>query len=375
MDRRTFILGASAVATGAGAAQLAPATTSSAAPLLDFGEGLAGWSLLRGRPPQVMRTAAGETYLTTRDAQTSGANACELQSPPFILRCRAIRLNVAGSDARDSRGVPLCRIVLEVDGRPVASAAGTGGSTFRAITLDVTQWKGRSARLTVVDDVRMGRNPCVMLGNPVEALGAWEQWEEEHTDVTPDGKPATGFIQPGLEAIERRILAYMRDYEIPSGSMALSRRGKLLAVRAYGHYDRAETRRLRPTALFRLASVDKPIIRSSVARLAAIGCKTPITGEPVTRELRVFRSLRNAGVIGTAVPIADERLLDVTIGQMVDHTSGIRVEYPAVADIRRRLGLSGMPGPIDYPRWWAGRTLASRPGQKYEYNNTANFLL
>jgi hypothetical protein len=198
--------------------------------------------------------------------------------------------------------------------------------------------------------------------------------EEYHT-IDFAGKPVTGFIMPGLEGMDKKIVQYMHDYEIPTGSFALTKDGRLLAVRAYGYYDAECTRPLTPVAMFRMASLDKMIIRTAIGLLIEMKRRTPVTDELITRDLRIFRTLKNAGIIGKRIPIEDPRLLEVTIGQMIDHTSGIAIEYPAISAVRESLGLHGMPDQLDFLRWHASRRLETDPGAVEKYNNTANVLL
>ncbi|MCX6359848.1 MAG: serine hydrolase [Armatimonadetes bacterium] len=377
MNRRTFLASSAATATGLWLPEpLGAQPAGGTSTLFDLTDGLRGWRLAGGALPRLAANReTGEQYLTTWGAETGGGATCEMHSPRFTLLCKAIRLQVGGCGEMDEHGEPRCYMGLVMDDKVVLKACGQGDATLRTVEWDVTAWKGRSAYLIFADAARNGRTPYLLLGGRVEAVGAYEAWQEGRGEVTADGIPVTGFLKPGLEALDRNITAYMRAHEIPSGSLALSKDGVVVAERAYGFYDRGRSRRLTPSAMFRLASVDKMIIRSAIGRIIALGRLAPLTGEPVTRDLRPFRTLQAAGLLGPPVIVADPRMLDVTVGQMIDHTSGIAIEYPAVAAIRADLGVTRMPTQLDVLRWFAGRKLESDPGRAEKYNNTANMLL
>ena len=70
-----------------------------------------------------------------------------------------------------------------------------------------------------------------------------------------DGKAAG----PGI--FDEVMHQYMKERDIPAGTLAVSRDGKLLLARGYGFADAEGRRRIEPEDPMRLASVTKPYHR------------------------------------------------------------------------------------------------------------------
>jgi hypothetical protein len=133
--------------------------------LLPLSDGLPGWVLKRGVKPQVATTPEGERYLSTEGADS----LCEVVSPAFALTGDKLRLTIAGCSRKLITGIPETYVGLEVDGEIVLRACGEDDAALREVLWYVAQWKGKQARLVVVDRSRGGRAPFVMVG---EVTGA-----------------------------------------------------------------------------------------------------------------------------------------------------------------------------------------------------------
>lgn len=83
--------------------------------------------------------------------------------------------------------------------------------------------------------------------------------------------PRSGPLERSLEPVERTVVEYMAERGIPAGALGIGRDGDVLAERAYGWYDPDFTAPLTTDALFRIASVTKPITRAAVHRLVGTG--------------------------------------------------------------------------------------------------------
>ncbi|MEI6501969.1 MAG: serine hydrolase domain-containing protein [Armatimonadota bacterium] len=192
-----------------------------------------------------------------------------------------------------------------------------------------------------------------------------------------EGIPIAGLIAEELTALDGVVLGIMKRHAIPCASLAVSKDGKVVAKRAYGYAEPAHTRPLQTDALFRIASCDKMLMASAVDRLAAEGWTVQGTGETFDRDLRIFRSMKAVGFIGPELTNVDPRLYDVTIGQMVDHKSGIAVLYPPVGDVQAFLKLDRLPKQSEVIKWHINQKLTADPGSKGAsyYNNTAYGML
>src|SRR5688500_6613251 len=92
--------------------------------------------------------------------------------------------------------------------------------------------------------------------------------------VTPPAQPEipiSGAAVSGLERFEKRVGDMMRAYGIPGGAVALVRDGKLIYVRGFGYADLENKTPVQPDALFRIASVSKPITSAAIMKLVEEG--------------------------------------------------------------------------------------------------------
>jgi len=71
--------------------------------------------------------------------------------------------------------------------------------------------------------------------------------------------PISGAAVPGMASYDQVIPDLMRKYAIPGGAVAVMRDGKLIYARGFGYADVENKTPVQPDALFRIASVSKPI--------------------------------------------------------------------------------------------------------------------
>ena len=138
----------------------------------------------------------------------------------------------------------------------------------------------------------------------------------------------------------------------------VNRHGNVVFARAAGFADREAGRAMGRDAVFRLASITKPVVAACVLRMVDLG----LIGlqDPVTRFLPDFRPLSPDGV---------ER--PITIHQLLTHTSGLT--YAGSGSYPR--GLSGPLIPLDeVMRQIAAEPLAFAPGMAWEYGMSIDVL-
>ena len=128
--------------------------------------------------------------------------------------------------------------------------------------------------------------------------------------------PQTGIAVPQMTACDGHVQNYLNTYGIPGAAIALSRNGKLVYDRAFGHADLSGTEPVQPYHRFRLASVSKPI--TGVAVMAAVQQGL------ISLDDRPFgpEGLLSEHPYLGQVTYADERLHDITLRQLLQHTAG-----------------------------------------------------
>ena len=89
----------------------------------------------------------------------------------------------------------------------------------------------------------------------------------------PFGIAQTGQAVPAMESYDRIIARIMRDFDIPGAAVAVLRHGRLVYARGFGMADREAGTAVQPDALFRIASVSKPITDGSGRRAACLNLR------------------------------------------------------------------------------------------------------
>lgn len=122
--------------------------------------------------------------------------------------------------------------------------------------------------------------------------------------------PIAGDPVGELAELERAVIGTAAELEAHAFAMAVGRDGDLVAHRAFGYRDGDGTEELALDALFRIASLTKPITRAATARL--------VSESHLTWDSRVFEELD----IEPPGDVRDERVYDITIEMCLDHTLG-----------------------------------------------------
>ncbi|HLK97914.1 MAG TPA: serine hydrolase domain-containing protein, partial [Hymenobacter sp.] len=183
--------------------------------------------------------------------------------------------------------------------------------------------------------------------------------------------PQTGISYPGLEPLDEAVRAFMRKWSIPGGAVALTKEGRLVYARGFGFAHRQAHTPVRPTHLFRIASLSKPITSVAVLRLMEQGLlrlDSPVFGPG---------GILSDSSYGT---ITDKRVKQITIRHLLEHSAGwdrevsrdvmfdpvtiariMQVYPPADSKSIIRYALSQ---PLDFP-----------PGTRYAYSNVGYCVL
>lgn len=185
--------------------------------------------------------------------------------------------------------------------------------------------------------------------------------------------PITGAAVPGMESYDRFIPALMRKYAIPGGAVAVLRDGKLIYARGFGYADVENRKPVDPDALFRIASVSKPITAVAIMKLVEDG--------------RLALDDRVAPLIADLAPApgatVDPRWDEITIRQLLHHTGGWDRDRPDGGfDPMFRPAIAaaavGAPAPASAEtiiRYMKGMPLDFDPGAKFAYSNFGYAIL
>lgn len=182
--------------------------------------------------------------------------------------------------------------------------------------------------------------------------------------------PISGTADPNLAPFDKLFTDFMAEHKLPGAAVAVTRGGKLVYARGFGHANVEAGLGVQPDALFRTASVSKPITAVGVLILVDRG-KVKLD-EPVLKYVR----LKPAG------EAFDKRWERVTVRQCLQHTGGWDRSKKGGFDpiavpgrISRELNLNGAPAPDDIIRYMMGQPLDFDPGARFAYSNLGYLVL
>lgn len=184
------------------------------------------------------------------------------------------------------------------------------------------------------------------------------------TNPPTDTFPITGQAVPGMASFDALIPALMKRWNVPGAAVAVVRDGRLVFARGYGYADVTEKEKVQPDALFRIASISKPITAAAILKLveegrlalddAAFPLRPDLTPPP-----------------GATV---DPRLNSITIRQLLHHAGGWdrNVSFDPMFRSTTAAQIVGVPAPASAEtvvRYMMGQPLDFEPGSRYAYSN------
>src|SRR5918992_6337575 len=194
--------------------------------------------------------------------------------------------------------------------------------------------------------------------------------------VTPPAQPEipiSGAAVPGMGLYDQIIPELMRKYAIPGGAVAVLRDGKLIYARGFGYANAESKTPVQPDALFRIASVSKPITGVAIMKLVEEG--------KLTLDDRVAPFIAHLTPAQGAT--VDPRWQQVTIRQLLNHTGGWDRDKPNGGfDPMFRPAIAAAavnaPAPASAEtviRYMKGMPFDFNPGERHVYSNFGYAIL
>jgi CubicO group peptidase (beta-lactamase class C family) len=179
--------------------------------------------------------------------------------------------------------------------------------------------------------------------------------------------PLSGAAVPGMAAFDSIISDWMRKRSIPGGAVAVMYAGRLLYARGFGYADVENKTPAQPDALFRIASISKPITSAAIMKLVEAG----------KLELDDLVAPYIADLTPAPGATVDPRWDQITIRQLLNHSGGwdrtkpnggfdpMGLAVPAALAV-------GAPVPASAEtliRFMKGKPVDFNPGEKFAYSN------
>ena len=187
-------------------------------------------------------------------------------------------------------------------------------------------------------------------------------------DVIPNKAFAqTGQFVQEMINVDKVFSDFMNDRNIPGGSIAVVKDGRLVYARGFGYANKESNELVKPDHLFRIASVSKPITSIAIMKLIDDGA--------ITINSKVFGT---AGILSgpNYNNILDPRVKSITVRHLLHHTSGWgfinRDGDPMFLNrhIARQIGENPPVGSGTIIKFMLRtQTLNNEPGTDYFYSN------
>lgn len=156
-----------------------------------------------------------------------------------------------------------------------------------------------------------------------------------------------------IAAFDELMTEFIREHDVPGATLAVARDGEIVHAGAYGEVDD-------PDALFRIASLTKPITAVAIFRLV--------------EENRLALDDRLVDFV------PGDPWGDISVRHLLQHRAGFDRDKSGdpmftSARICKELGEDGPATPDQIIRWMRGRPLDFAPGERYAYSNFGYCLL
>lgn len=212
------------------------------------------------------------------------------------------------------------------------------------------------------------------------ALGGWALAQTLCIPPATTGSPITGYSAVGLEPYDRVMQRLLERYSIPGAALAVAKDGRLVHSRGYGFADVRTKEPVQPDALFRLASLSKPITAVAVLHLGE-----SLVFRGVYPDLNSFLNEKAFDLV--KIPpfggqIADPRLKNITLRDLLQHSGGWHRGWagdpmfrPTLSDIAKSMRRPESLSSQELIAFMMSRRLQFAPGSRSAYSNLGYAVL
>lgn len=173
----------------------------------------------------------------------------------------------------------------------------------------------------------------------------------------------TGVFVPELSVVDAQVNEFMQKWNLPGGSIAVVKDGKLIYARAFGEADKDTP--VTPQHLFRIASLSKPVTAMAIMKLIQDGM--------LQADAQVFGE---KGILNNPEyqNIKDERIKRITVRHLLEHTAGWDREINPIGDpMFNSIKIAEeMHAPADQQtiiQYILSKPLDFEPGTRFSYSN------
>ncbi len=190
--------------------------------------------------------------------------------------------------------------------------------------------------------------------------------------ATPD---SVGLSAARLARVDAALKPYIDNKQLAGAVVAIARKNKTVYMKSFGAADIDSNKAMTDDAIFRIASMTKPVTSVAVMMLYEEG--KFLLDDPIAKFIPEFKEPKVLIADGNTVPAKRE----ITIRDLLRHTSGISYRFwgKPVAEVYEKAGifdgLAPTEGTIaDMTKRIAAQPLHSQPGEAFEYGLNTDVL-
>jgi N-acyl-D-amino-acid deacylase len=189
--------------------------------------------------------------------------------------------------------------------------------------------------------------------------------------VSAGNLPVTGAANPDLEPFDRLMTSFLEQNEVPGAALAVTHASKLVYARGFGCADVEKNEPVQPGALFRIASVSKPITAVAVMQL--------VERQKLKLDDKVVDLMKLAPFVAPGANV-DARWKQITVRHCLQHTGGWdrAKSFDPIGrpwQIAKALDIRPPITPAHIVRYMMGQPLDFDPGERYAYSNLGYLVL
>jgi len=176
-----------------------------------------------------------------------------------------------------------------------------------------------------------------------------------------------------LSPFDDLFTKFLKGNSIPGAGVAVTRKGKLVYARGFGHANVEKNTPVEPTSTFRIASISKPITSAGIMHLVDAG--------KVKLDDFVLKYVKQDAAPFPGATF-DKRWNQITLRHCLHHTAGWdrnqKSGFDAIGipwDVMNTLKIKHAPTADDVVRYMMGHPLDFDPGAKMVYSNVGYLVL
>ena len=194
-------------------------------------------------------------------------------------------------------------------------------------------------------------------------------------DLDKAAPDSVGLSAARLARVDAALKPYIDNKQLAGAVVAIARKNKTVYMKSFGAADIDSNKAMTDDAIFRIASMTKPVTSVAVMMLYEEG--KFLLDDPIAKFIPEFKEPKVLSADGTTVPAKRE----ITIRDLLRHTSGISYRFwgKPVAEVYEKAGifdgLAPTEGTIaDMTKRIAAQPLHSQPGEAFEYGLNTDVL-